>query len=931
MKAIFYKSLLAVLLLISSQFVHAQLQIAPHPGAVALAQRLVGDGVTISNVSYTGSLEMAGFFKNLGGTNINIDSGIVLTNGRVQARSPQSGVSGPASLNAHNQLNLPGDANLSAVVSSVTNDACVLEFDFVPLGDSIKFNYVFSSEEYPDFSCSNFNDAFAFFIQGPGIPGLQNIALVPGTNDPVTIRNINDQGCALYPQYYVNNQGNQFFTHNGHTRVFTAESKVQPCETYHLKLVIADVVDWDFDSGVFLQAKSLTSNAIGMDNLTQTDPNGASYLVEGCATGAFNIARPRKDPTPLIVSLSYGGVAVNGVDVQLLPLQVTIPANDSFVTVQVVPLIDGLPEGIEELKVYALAGCASGLPTDSTIIQIRDYDILSLTPDTAMICRNASIQLVASTGYTVYQWNPDPTLSSTNIRNPVATPVNNETTYICTATEGTCNARDSVFVKWKEINFISKQDVFCQGATNGNIKVTVSSNWVAPIEYSLDGVNWQTTGDFLNLPAGNYQVKVRDANCLDSLPVTIAQAFPDLVVDNAAITPASCTGGADGQVVLTVSGGSNPYSYSLDGITYQPSNTFTLAPGNYTITIKDNNGCLATEPAVITLNNTVTLDAGPNENICEGTSFQINAVSNAVSYVWTPDATLTGANTANPVATPAATTRYYVVATTGVCSQTDSIDIAIRPAPVPDAGADVAVCFGKTITLNGSGGVSYQWSPSTQLTTPANIQNPSLKAKETITYSLMVTDATGCVSLVPDEVKVTVTPSVKIFAGNDTIVAINQPLQLKVVEIGTAGVTSYVWSPANFLDDPNSDHPVAILLQDQTYLVTGTTPDGCEGLDEIKIKVYKGPDIYVPSAFTPNNDGRNDILKAIPVGIKELRYFSVFNRWGQRIYTTQDASRGWDGRINGAEQPTGTYVWIAEGVDYLGNLVKRQGTLTIIR
>jgi len=115
------------------------------------------------------------------------------------------------------------------------------------------------------------------------------------------------------------------------------------------------------------------------------------------------------------------------------------------------------------------------------------------------------------------------------------------------------------------------------------------------------------------------------------------------------------------------------------------------------------------------------------------------------------------------------------------------------------------------------------------------------------------------------------------------------------------------------------------------YQVTATTPNGCQGSDEIKIKVYKGPDIYVPNAFTPNNDGLNDILKAFPVGIKEFRFFKVFNRWGQTIFATKDPARGWDGTIKGIAQPTGVYVWIAEAVDYTGKAITKKGVVTIIR
>ncbi|HNR17150.1 MAG TPA: choice-of-anchor L domain-containing protein [Chitinophagaceae bacterium] len=942
MKKRLHPFFLLLLTCLTSYITEAQLIITQHPDATALAQKLVGDGVSISNVSFTGNSLMASFFLNRANrTNIGIDSGIVLTSGRAKTAGNNFGVDGngitPASaVEADNGWGLPGDPDLALAIGALTmRDACVLEFDFVPLGDSVKFNYVFSSEEYtPNYVCT-FNDAFAFFISGPGITGLKNIALIPNTVTPVSIFNVNNVPGGACPNniaYYIDNLTNTFFTHEGHTTVLTAKEQVQPCQTYHLKIVIADIGDAAVDSGVFLQAKSLTSNAFGITNLTQTDPtSGNSYLVEGCAVGAFNITRPRRDPNPLNIMLSYGGSALNTIDVQTLPAFVTIPANDSFVTVNVFPLIDGAPEGIEELKIFALAGCAAGIPTDSTMIQIRDYDILSLAPDTAIICKGSSIQLTASAGYDVYQWLPDPTLSNTTIRDPVATPVNSETTYICTANVGTCNARDSVFLKWKDGALLSKLDVNCRNAATGNIRVTAGPEWIQPVQFSLDGVNWQSDSSFFNLPAGNYAVKIRDANCIDSVMVTINQAFPDLLIDNAAITAASCSGNADGQLSITASGGNAPYSYSQDGVNFQPGNTFNLIAGNYTVTIKDNNGCLASQNGVIPLNNTVTIDAGTDAAICEGTSHLMTAVSNATSFAWTPAATLQNATSLTPVASPAATTVYYVTATTGICTRTDSVTINVWPAPVPNAGADIAVCFGKVFNLDGSGGVSYQWSPSTYMTTAANIPSPSVKATNNITYSLMVTDARGCTSLTPDDVKVTVTPAVRIFAGKDTVAAINQPVQLQAIELGNAGVTQYTWSPANFLNDPTVANPIATLPNDFRYTVTGTTPEGCEGMDEILIKAYKGPEIYVPSGFTPDDNGLNDVLKPIPVGIREFRYFRVFNRWGQIVFSTQDPNKGWDGRINGIRQPTGTFVWMAEAIDYKGNLISRRGFVTIVR
>jgi gliding motility-associated-like protein len=185
---------------------------------------------------------------------------------------------------------------------------------------------------------------------------------------------------------------------------------------------------------------------------------------------------------------------------------------------------------------------------------------------------------------------------------------------------------------------------------------------------------------------------------------------------------------------------------------------------------------------------------------------------------------------------------------------------------------------------------------------------------------------------------VKVTPSVKIFAGNDTLVAINQPLQLHAIELNSSGVTDWQWSGAAFLDNSLIASPLATFTvpvltppYEYTYTVTGTTPIGCQGVDEIKIKVYQGPEIYVASGFTPNGDGKNDWLMPLPVGIKELKYFRVFNRWGQIIFDTKNISKGWDGRIMGIDQPPGVYVWVAEGLDYTGKLVSRKGTSTLIR
>ena len=143
---------------------YSQLQITSSNNAQALAQKLVGGGVTISNATITGHGFASAFFRNFGGNQLNVDSGIVLSTGRVQT-SGLPGLNGASSLFASTTFGFPGDGNLNALVSpNLTEDAVFLEFDFVPQGDTIRFNYIFSSEEYPSFTCSNFNDVFAFLL-----------------------------------------------------------------------------------------------------------------------------------------------------------------------------------------------------------------------------------------------------------------------------------------------------------------------------------------------------------------------------------------------------------------------------------------------------------------------------------------------------------------------------------------------------------------------------------------------------------------------------------------------------------------------------------------------------------------------------------------------------------------------------------------------
>ncbi|MBS1746948.1 MAG: PKD domain-containing protein [Bacteroidetes bacterium] len=195
----------------------------------------------------------------------------------------------------------------------------------------------------------------------------------------------------------------------------------------------------------------------------------------------------------------------------------------------------------------------------------------------------------------------------------------------------------------------------------------------------------------------------------------------------------------------------------------------------------------------------------------------------------------------------------------------------------------------------------------------------------TYNVSLVAVANNGCIS--DTIINPVIIYGTNAFAGNDTTILQGYPFQLNA-----SGGEFYSWFPPTGLSDAHIFNPITTLNNDITYTLTASTPVGCATSDTIHLKVVKGPEIYVPTAFTPNGDGLNDKFRIIPVGITTIRYFNIYNRWGQLIFSTKDPSKGWDGTVNGMPQPSGTYVWVAAGISSIDqSLLIKKGTLVLIR
>ncbi|MBK7434170.1 MAG: PKD domain-containing protein [Chitinophagaceae bacterium] len=351
-------------------------------------------------------------------------------------------------------------------------------------------------------------------------------------------------------------------------------------------------------------------------------------------------------------------------------------------------------------------------------------------------------------------------------------------------------------------------------------------------------------------------------------------------------------------------------------------------PTWYYVQLTDAIGCQSRDSVFVDVKDHVTLGAGPDTTICQTDGFRLNSYGDALHYIWTPNTWLDFDNIKQPFTRPLSTITYHVIGNIGKCQTEDDVTIKVVPYPAANAGPDLALCPGFNAQLNATGGSRYVWSPVNFLNNRF-IPNPiSIRPPASIQYIVTVSDTLGCPKSVKDTVFVKVYPKAIANAGpSDTTVVKGEPLHLKA-----SGGISYLWTPATWLNSNTIVNPTSLPEDNIRYYVEVTTADGCVAIDSINVWLYNmNEDIYVPSAFTPNGDGKNDVLRPILLGMADLSYFKVFNRFGELVYQTTEKGAGWDGNYKGKGQDPATFVWVAEGVTYKGIIRRKKGYAVLIR
>jgi gliding motility-associated-like protein len=816
-----YKSnfFLSLVILLTSIHLKAQLIIDTLMTPAQLVQEvLLGNGVSASNFTFNGLPattlnNQAGYFDATN-SNTGIANGVILATEDVTFLTDTTFFWDPVDTNIVNDpdlLLLGNPPCLDTEYSKRYNNIAILEFDFVPNGDSLAFNYVFASQEYGSFTCTQFNDVFGFFISGPGINGpysnnAENIALIPGTTTAVGINTVNsgladgdESQCEAANPNWLNDtiyfaeeydyleleENEQYMNIDGFTNVLTAIAIVECGETYHIKLAIGDACDSGVNSAVFLEAESFSSNTPVVVDVDISVGLNDSTLYDGCGSAELTFTRESDPAFEETIYLSVGGTAINGVDyIPALPDSITYAAGDSAVTLTIDAVLDAI-EGIEtiEVEVTNNAAACSGGGVSSFIIYIDEAEPLTLVTSTyAMVDCNDTVLIAGliGGGYGNYNYNWSNGINdSSQVVSPGTT-----TTYFLTLSD-TCDA----------------------GSITQPVLVTV--------------------------------------------PV-----YPPLVANAGAdITLSSCfdVGILNG----TAQGGLAPYLYSWtietvagDEISDIPEATYSPnATSNLAFTIEDQCQIQATDYVTINvLTPPISITTSSDTVICTGTSIDIwaNATGGQgeLTHQWNEINRTSDTISISPTANTT-----YTVTYTDECQTSESKTVIVQVNQVTaDFGFGYLDYYGVELSNNSTpDNLNYNWN----------------------------------------------------FDGEDF---------------------STVENPTYFFND----------LVDYQITLTATDSIGCT--DSIDYTVTPPLNVFIPTSFTPNGDGINDLFAIEGIDILEFE-LRIFNRWGEIVFESYDKDKTWNGTGPKGEHYTNSEVFVYQ-LKVLGNrlqIIEKTGTITVVK
>ncbi|TVQ48650.1 MAG: hypothetical protein EA362_05465 [Saprospirales bacterium] len=953
-----------------------------------------GNCFDVSNIQAIGPNPGRGRFFN-GMTSIGIDEGIVFSTGNIR------NILGPNTRpNTGSNLMGDGDPDLRQLVDDqAINDAVGIQFDFVPTADTVRFRYVFASEEYCEWVGDNFNDVFGFFISGPGIDGpftngAENIALIPGTTEAVAINNVNRE---LNSQYYFDNtpegqpQGAgdeatcgdlletdgvaiELIEFDGYTAVFEATAVVIPCETYTIKMVVGDVIDANYDSAVFLEAGSFDAGASSILE-SNVEGTGSNVIFDECLEDQAYFVLSRIGSGNLedsvVVNFNFStdlSTAVPGVDFVPLPNQIVIPPFQDSVLIPV-EILDGFTGGPLRIvyELDFLCSCtnpfaeiildfAPGLPR----ISAETLDFISCEDQTAGI--QGVIEepdLVTNTEWRDSNWD----LIAVD---ELLVNVSQAGEYYFIGINEISGCADTVSVTVEidqdlpEVNILEPDLLTCVvesvvlDGSDSESGSNISFQWQAEDGGSVIGVDDEIVVEAGSL--GLYILTVTNEmnGCQNSMSVRVEGDFEEPVaefnepeeltclINQSDIIANSPTPDADLEFDWSTTNGNIVSGLNSSEITVD-------APGVYELELTlSRTGCSVSFSVEVEENvDLPNIFAGEDQLIpCDNPSVVLNAASSNHSdnfeINWTTsEGEILGDHEQAQIEVVAP--GIYTVRIVNLDNGCEAEDFVTVGQNLPE-GIDMEVvqpiCPGDLglLTVYSVEGGSFPYRYELQGTQADSIsQNGVFSQLSPGDYNLLITDALGCT--IERELTINEPSELIVSLPESYTLSFGQPYEMETqLNVSDSDISLIEWSPPTGLDCPNCLRPSVEITESTTYQLYVEDLRGCPAVAEIFIDVLSDPAVFIPNAFSPNDDGINDILIIYTNrSVARVIEWNIFDRWGEKVFSREnflpnDDNYGWDGTVvNGEKAEYGVFVYVVSLELIDGEIIQLSGDVTILK
>ncbi len=947
-----------------------------------------GDCFDVHNINAIGSASGWGYFSN-GTESIGLDEGLVLSTGSL------SNINGPnAESWTSSSLGAPGDPDLESLTGIQVLDATGIQFDFIPTSETARFRYVFASEEYCEFVNQGFNDVFGFFVSGPGINGdfennAINIALIPGTNDYVSIDNINKD---FNSHFYFDNtpEGQQqlqntavcgslldmdgvaieLIEFDGFTAVFEAVVDVIPCETYTIKMIVGDAGDDSYDSAVFLEAGSFDAGASARLD-AQVEGTDSNIIFDNCHRGEFVISRigtDNSEPAVVNLILSDLSTAQPGIDFEPLPDSLVIPANQDSIVVPIDILYDTYSGGTLRI-VYELDFlCSCTNPFAEIIItENPGQPKIEAFADDFLSCANEEVllfgEILTPDLITDFQWqDSDGNVLDDGMNDVISVTEPGEYLFIGSNIETNCI--DTAIVLVEEDSAVPEAQIRePEVITCDNPRTTLDGSassagpeiiylWSTVDGLLIDGENEAeaTVGD-----RGTYILDVINTvnGCIgsDTVEVTVDEEVPVIRVED--IQTLTC----DREIVTIDASGSTPttdltFSWeTIEGNAVGATGGNTLQvnePGVYVLeVVLERNQCITADTFEVAQDIELP-DVSVSEDMplpCDNPQVELegtysNAGQNPILTWSSPDGEFSGDLESNLAI--ANTEGLYIFsvrnAITG-CADRDTVLVFKNEPTAINYELSQPICPGDPGVLSiisvEDGFFPYEYHiPGYRGDTPndhglfSNLQPGE--------YELWATDELGC--RVKQQFKVDEPRVIEVELPNNLVAELGVPERLEpVLNFPESEIARVQWTPQEQLDCPNCLSTKVELLQSTRFYIYIEDIYGCPAEAETFVILRINDDIFVPNAFSPNGDGINDKLEIFAhPSVKKIIDFNVYNRWGTKVFQNRnfppnESGLGWDGNKDDNEAPPGVYLFSLEYELINGERRVIQGEVSILR